>query len=202
MFLVSFAPKPQNSFASSPEYIIINSAYSNIYKSSDFTQKYDFKFNSHEKLLLLGEENDFYKIQFNFTNTPYVGYIPFEFASVYQEPAEVIVEFNAKVLTESEILSTTSNDVITDVKLKAGHRVFLYEGFKSKEEYNKIKFIHNNKVYTGRILTTNIAPDGVNKALIIGLSAIVAIVGVTLILLGLKSKKKKKKEIKLRREHE
>ena len=140
----------------------------------------------------LNIKDNFYEVQYEFNENLLTGYIPYEFASVYKPEQEVILSYNAKIISQTDVYSITNGLIIDDIKLSPGHQIYIYESFDSKAEFTKAKFKYNNQVVIANIPTANLSPNGLNKGVIIALSIISALVGVVLILLGLKKKKKKK----------
>ena len=197
VFLLSSNFPQENSFAEA-QYIIINSSYSYIYKDTTRTEHYDLTIKNGEMALLLEEADSLYKISYKYDETEITGYIPSEIASIYKEDTIEIPVYNGKIIKTTEVLDINGL-IIEDVTLESGHQIYLYEGFDSNKEYTKIKFCYQNQVFVGQVKTINLSPNGVNKAVIIAFSIITAIVGIIIILLGLKKNKwhkilKKKKK--------
>lgn len=188
LFLVIPQPQTEVSFAEEKQ-VIVNTSYTYLYKTEDFLEHYDFKINANEILVCIDESENYYKVNYTFNETLYTGYISYEIASIYTPPQDVILVYNGKILKETEVFEVTNDNIIEGVILKPGDQIYLYEGFDSKKEFTNIKFKYEDKVYVGRIPTTNLSPNGLNKAVIIALGMIVAFVGIVLILLGFKKKK-------------
>lgn len=176
--------------------VIINSSYTYLYKTSELSEHYDFKILANEILDYQEETTTYYKVSYTFEETNYVGYIPYEIASVYTPPKEEILVYNGKVIKDTFAYDITTNEKLEDLVLSKGQQIYIYEGFNSKEEYTKIKFTYGNQVYTAKILTKDVSPNGINKGVVISLSIISALVAVVLILLGLKKTKKWHKILK------
>lgn len=194
MFVMSLSFPQSVSFADT-EYVTINTSYSYLYKDTARTEHYDFKISGGEKLVLLEENLDYYKISYTYENTEYVGYIPTEIASIYQDDQDEIPVYNGKIIKKTNVYSL-EGELIEGVSLDPKHEIYIYEGFDSKKEFTKIKFSLNGKIYIGQVETVNLSPNGINKGVIIAFSIITAIVGVILIMLGFKKKKKWHKLLK------
>lgn len=182
------------SFAQTKQ-IIINTSYSYLYKSPDFSEHYDFKINNQEILTCTDYQNNFYLVSYTFDEVTYTGYIPSEFASPYIEQQDVLLVYNGKIINSTQVYSASDASLMEGIKLDPNHQVYIYEGFDSKKEFTKIKFSYNNQIVTGMVKTVDVKPNGINKAVIISLSIISALVGIILIMLGL-SKKKWHKSLK------
>ena len=189
ILIFQFVPSYNYFSVAESEQIVINMSFSYLYKEANYDEWYDFKIQKGEILDSTGTINNFYKVAYSFENNIIEGYIPCEFASVYKAEDEVLLVYNGKVIRETQVYSIVDNSIIEDVILQPSHEIYIYAGFDSKSEFTKVKFLYNNKVYTAQIPTINLSPNGINKGVIIALGAITALVGVVMILLGLKKKK-------------
>lgn len=187
VFTLSLGSYQSVSFAD-VQYLTINTSFSYVYKEANHNEHYSFKINNGEKVVLLGEEGDFYKISYTFEDREYVGFIPFENASNFVEDQEETPVYNGKIIIDTEVYNLDGS-LMENISLKVGHEIYIYEGFDSESEFTKIKFSYNNRILVGQVKTINLSPNGVNKAVIIAFSIITAIVGIILILLGFKKKK-------------
>ena len=70
-------------------------------------------------------------------------------------------------------------------------RVFLYQGFNNKKQYNAVAFVHENEVVYGFLKKDDIDPDGVNPLLITIACFAIAAIGIILTFVFMKRKKKK-----------
>lgn len=191
----SFNFKEEVIFADNDK-IVITTSYSYLYKSPDLDEHFDFKISSGKLLTLQEQTSTYYKASYTFEETDYVGYIPYEFASIYSPPQEELLVYNGKISKDTFAYDITTNEKLEEIVLSQGQEIYIYEGFNSKEEYTKIKFSYNNQIYTAKVLTKDVSPNGINKGVIIALSIISALVAVVLILLGLKKSKKWHKILK------
>lgn len=194
IFVLSLSFPQSVSFADT-EYVTINTSYSYLYKDASHTEHYDFKISGGEKLVLLEENPDYYKISYIYENTEYIGYIPTEIASIYHADQEEIPVYNGKIIKKTDVY-TLDGTLMENISLDPGHEIYIYEGFNSEKKFTKIKFSFNGNVHIGQVETVNLSPNGVNKGVIIAFSIITAIVGVILIMLGFKKKKKWHKLLK------
>lgn len=197
LFVFNLPLNEDSSFADTNQ-IIINTSYTFLYKDSSFNTHYDFKIMSNEILACQGYTDNYYEVVYNYNETDFHGYIKAEFASIYTPFQEVTLVYNGKIINRTNVFKLNSLESLDDIVLDINHEIFLYEGFDSKKDYTNIKFSYNGQVYVGRILTKDLSPYGINKALIISLSVISALVGAILILLGI-NKKKWHKSLKMKK---
>jgi len=176
--------------------VIVNSSYSYLYKTESLDEHYDFKIPANEVLNCLEETQNYYKVEYTYQESLFTGYIPYEIASPFTNSKEEILVYNGKITKNTYAYDITTNEKLNDIVLNQGHEIYIFEGFNSKEEYTKIKFSYDNQVYTAKVLTKDVSPNGINKGVIIALSIISALVAVVLILLGLKKTKKWHKILK------
>ena len=168
--------------------VIINSSFSYLYKDQSLTEHYDFKISGNKILECVSEYENCYEVICSVNENEYLGYIPAEIASPYVPQQESILVYNGQILRETKVYSITDGSDL-EIILNVGHKIYLYEGFNAKLDYTKIKFEFEGEILTGKVLTKDLSPNGINKAVIISLSIIVALVSVVLILLGLSKKK-------------
>ena len=147
----------------------------------------------NDKLTLLSNEdfNGFYYISFSFEDQNIAGYVPIEIVGEKAEEQDIVLSYNATLLNNAIIYSPTDDSQICT--LEKGVRVFLYEGYNQKADYLAVRFIHGGELMIGRIRTEDVKPDGVNPALIVSITAIVALVTIIIILFGVTKKKRQKK---------
>lgn len=83
----------------------------------------------------------------------------------------------------------------TEITLKKGQRVYIYDGFDNKKEYTAVQFVlEDGTLYNGYVETSKVKPDGVNRAVIIAVPLIAAIVTIVLSIVFIQKKRKKKKK--------
>ena len=169
--------------------VIINTCYTYLYKTTDFLEHYEFKITENEIISCIEEDENFYKVSYSYNQESYMGYVSGEVASIYTPPQQSLLVYNGRISRKTNVYKVTEDETLDGIVLEAGHEIYLYEGFDSKNTYTNIKFNYNGNVLTGRILTKDLSPNGINKAVIISLSIIVALVSVVLILMGLSKKK-------------
>ena len=177
--------------------VISNYAY--MYEHPDYTSnKYDFKITKGEEITLLDDEldNGFYYASYKFESVTYNGYVSQNDVAMLTGEQDVIISYNGKIAVETKIYSLvdSSQVLISDgeeVVLQENTEVYIYSGYNRKSEFTAIKFSYNGKILVGYVKTANITPYGVSPVLIVSLTAIIASVGVILILLGISKKKLK-----------
>lgn len=192
-----FMPIQQASSLASVNEIVISSEYTYLYKDKDKSDRYDFKILHGEILTYTTESDNFYEVSYTYNETNYAGFIWSEHATLNLDNQEVIITYNATISADT-IAHPIGESSELDLSVKKGTRIFLFEGYSSKAETLPARFLHEGKLVTASFDVKVIRPDGINKALIIGVTAIVAVVGATLILLGLQ-KNKWHKRLKLKK---
>ncbi len=178
-------------------YLSVVTDYTYMYKESSFTSaREEFKIEHGGKVQLEIEtpENDFYFVSYSFENVEYKGYVYKECLVSLESEQEVVLTYNAKTSAKTDVYSMDKNQVICTVG--EGKELYLYEGFDSKSEYTAVKFSYNGEIMLGYIKTIDISPYGISSTLIIAITAIIACVGVIMILLGINKKKTHKMPIK------
>lgn len=166
--------------------VVTNYAY--IYKEASFTsEKMVYTLDKGETVTLLNEtlENNFYKVRYKADE----GYIYKECVAVVGEDQAVILTYNAKTNAKTKVYSLSSQEELFTIEENT--ELYLYEGYHRNSEYTAVKFSHDGQVVLGYIKTIDISPYGVSNVLIISVSAIIACVGVIMILLGINKKKMK-----------
>lgn len=163
----------------------------NLYSEASYSSEVLESLEYGEALTLLDEQNfnGFYYVTVKETSVQ--GYVPADLVGEKTQDQEVILSYNASILEDTQVLSLTSDEPICEIS--KGERVLLYEGYNKNSDYLAVKFIHNGNVIIGRVDTSYIHPDGVNAALIVSITAIVALVTIIIILLGISNKKRHKK---------
>lgn len=182
--------------------IVSNYAY--MYEHPDFaSDKYEFKITKGEEITLLDDEivDDFYYACYKFENVTYNGYVFKDCVSTLTTSQDVILSYNGKIAVDTKIYSIVdpSQVLLSDgeeVILKENTEVYIYSGYDRKSEFTAIKFSYNGKIEVGYVKTANITPYGVSPILIVSLTAIIASVGVILILLGISKKRLKISPVK------
>ena len=136
----------------------------------------------------------FYKI----TQADLEGYVFADLLTPKSDTITAIPSFNGQTNTESIVFWKQDNEMVeSEIILDKGERIFLYEGYNSKEEYNAIAFVHENEVLYGYLKTENISPDGINTAIITCITIIIALLGIIFAWLFMKNRKVKLKKQKL-----
>lgn len=125
------------------------------------------------------------------------GYVFADLLTPKNSVITAIPSFNGQTNTESKVFWKQDNEMVeSDITLSKGERIFLYEGFNGKEEYNAIAFVHENEVLYGYLKTETISPDGINPAIITCIVIIIALLGIIFAWLFMKNKKVKLKKQK------
>lgn len=192
-----FIPIQQASSIASSNEIVISSEYTYLYKNKNKSDRYDFKISHGEILTYTSETDDFYEVYYTYNEISYTGFIWAEHATLNLENQDVVITYNATISADTKAHSLEDNSEL-DMLVEKGTRIFLFEGYSSKEKFLPARFLYEGKLVTASFDVKVIRPDGINKALIIGVTAIVAVVRAVLILLGLR-KNKWHKRLKLKK---
>ena len=180
------------SFSNNNAKITASSCY--LYSEASFSSEfilqdnnpYLLKFNDEVEIVM--EENDFVQVQI--PNTEISGYVYKYYLNTNQSQT-VYPVFNAELRNDSLLY----DDLIkkTDITLKKGQRLFLYQGYDETKEYTAVQVVlENGIVFNGNILTKDIKPDGISSLLILGITIIAACVTIILSLIFIKKIKNKK----------
>lgn len=172
-------------------FVLSNSAY--IYSAPSFSSEKLLQLDRGDKLTLLSDElsNSFYYVSFESADEELTGYVFSEIVGPLADSQEVVLSCNATILNSAAILALTDDTELC--KLEKGKRVFLYEGYDKEQSFQSVKFELDGKIFVGRVKIENVKPDGVNTALIVSVTAIIALVSIIIILLGITKKKRHKK---------
>lgn len=206
IFLVCFMFLPTNVAVAetvSPTFVIsANSAYA--YVEADITSSKIKAFSNKDKVSLQleegapkehGESFVFYRLlsPVESDGTQYY-YILAEFVTQESETILSIPNYNAKTNAEAVVYFKQEDEFVeSEITLKKNQEIFLYEGFNQKSKYSAIAFMHEGKVEYGYILTSAVAPNGINPLIIIAVTIILALVGIALAWVFIKRKKVKLK---------
>ena len=163
-----------------------------IYQSASYSSEIVATAEYGDSLTLLDEQNfnGFYFVSID--SLQLQGYIPADLVGSLVPDQDVVLSYNATLLEDAQVYSLTDDSVVCEIA--KGARVCLYEGYDREKEFLNVSFVQNGKVVVGRISTDMINPDGVNAALIVSITAIVALVTIIIILFGITKKKQKRKQ--------
>ena len=175
--------------------IVTNYAY--MYEDASFTSaKYDFQIKKNETVTIINEteENGFYLVSYSYDNDDYEGYVYKECLGQLEDTQQVVLSYNAKTSARTKIYSITDKSD-TGIYVDESTELYLYEGFDRKSEFTAVKLSYEGEIILGYIKTADVSPYGVNNILIISITAIIACVGVIMILLGINKKKLRKSPV-------
>lgn len=184
---------PLSAASSSDVFLLTDSAY--IYAEPNYTSQQLAEVKYGDKFTLESDEmtNGFYNVTFTKDDISVTGYVNADMVGAKAESQDVVLSYNAKISNDTIVYNITDDSELCTID--KGTPVFLFEGYSNKKDYLPVKFVADGKVVIGKVKTEDIAPYGVNSALIISVSAIMALVSVSLILLGI-TKKKRHKNLK------
>lgn len=184
---------PLSASTGSDVFLLTDSAY--IYAEANYASDQLAEIKYGDKLTLENDEmtNGFYNVTFTKDDVSVTGYINADLVGEKAESQDVVLSYNAKISNDTIVYNIADDSELCTIK--KGTQVLLFEGYSNKKDYLPVKFVADGKVIIGKVLTADIKPYGVNSALIISLSAIMALVSVILILLGI-TKKKRHKNLK------
>lgn len=183
---------------------VVTGNFATVFEAPDFSSKklFTIRHNSEVKIELensIPKEYEsgsyvFYKV-LQYENID--GYV---FADLLTQKLDVITaipNFNAQTNSKCKVFFLEDNNFVeSEITLENDQRIFLYQGFDSKKEYNAIAFVNNNQVLYGYLKTNTIDPDGINPIIITCICIIIAILGIIFAWLFMKSKKIKWKKSK------
>ncbi len=182
---------------------VVTANYASVFKNADITSNKLGQVNHNEEVYI-EMENDlpkeymsddfvFYKITYNQLD----GYVLADLLTPKNNVITAIPSFNAQTNSACKVYFKQDNEMVeSDISLDKGERIFLYEGFNGKEEYNAISFVYENQVLYGYLKSENIAPDGINPIIITCIIIIIALLGIIFAWLFMKNKKVKIKKHK------
>lgn len=218
MFFASFSFPTQSVYAESSKVdMIITANQTYIYEEADFeSEKKEIL--SHKTIVIANMETDEIVVSYDSYNNKFVyveyqeitGYVYSGYITRYYESQKEYPVFNAKVSSKNTVVYKYENSkyVKTNLKLKKGHKLYLYEGYNKDKEFTKVCFVLDDNVYDNSlefyyIKTTDISPNGVNPMLFVGISVFLALIGIIFALLFIKKKrplklKKKKAWVKVK----
>lgn len=181
------------SATSNEVYLLTDSAF--IYAEANYSSEQLAEVSYGDKFELEETEttNGFYHITYIKGEVAVTGYINADIVGEKAPAQDVVLSYNAKITRNSIVYNISDDSEVC--KIKKGTQVLLFEGYSNKKDYLPVKFVQDGKVVIGKVRTEDVKPYGVNSALIISLSAIMALVSVTLILFGI-TKKKRHKNLK------
>ena len=181
----------------SPTYIVCSNS-ANVYQSSDMTStivytishkdKIDVELDGASAKIYTNLGYSFYKI----TTVGKEGYILADFAVKMAEELQEIPNFNARTNGPCVVYNKVGDEYVeTSISLEKGAKLFLYEGYKSKNPYTAVSFVLDNQVLYGYLKSESIDPNGINPAIITCACLILAILGIMFTFLFIKGRKKK-----------
>ena len=156
---------------------------------------------NQEISLLLFEDSPQTFLSYNYTFFKVLGYedidgyILADLVVPKTEMLTAIPNFSAKLNRACKVYFL-EDTVLTEseITLNKNQQIFLYEGFKNKEEFNAVAFVYDNQVLYGYIETKWISPNGVNPLIITCITVIIAALGIVFAWVFIKTKKVKIKK--------
>ncbi len=160
----------------------------------------------HKDILVLNylennliEENDsqgktFYSVKSVNSQAVENAYIFSDFVTLKQEQIDVYPAFNASTNSDTYLYLANGEEILeTETLIKKNSRIYLYEGYNSSLEFNKVAVRVDNSLEYGYIKTEAISPDGINPAIIYAITIALACIGIITALLFMKKSHKKLK---------
>lgn len=189
--MVTFVPGEEAKIIASSCYLYSESSFSSeyvIYEDSPVTLSL-----GDEVEIISDDEGDFLFV--SLPSTEIEGYVYRYYVSASN--AQVVYPtFNATLRKDSALYD--NNLLQTDITLKSGERLFLYDGYDDKREYTPVQVVlEDGSLYNGLVLTTDIKPDGISSLLIVGITIIAASATIILSLIFIKKSRDKKKKKKI-----
>lgn len=182
---------------------IVTANYASVFENADITALKLGQINHNEEVYVetendlpkeyLGNNFVFYKITYNQLD----GYVLADLLTPKNNVITAIPSFNAQTNSSCKVYFKQDNQMVeSEISLNKGERIFLYEGFNGKKEFNAIAFVYDNQVVYGYLKSENIAPDGINPIIITCIIIIIALLGIIFAWLFMKNKKVKIKKHK------
>lgn len=163
-----------------------------LYAEASYSSQVVCQLDYNDSLIVLQDaENGFLKVKVNENDLNVQGYVQADLVAKKSEAQDVILSYNATMLEDAEVFSVTDDQQIGQIK--KGTRVLLTNGYDKDTDFLQIKYAADGKIVLGRVKTEFVKPDGVNAALIVSITAIVALVTIIIILFGITKKKRHKK---------
>lgn len=120
-------------------------------------------------------------------------YIFSDFVAKSGNEIETYPAYNASANANTKLyLLNGENLTESEIEIKKGERLYLYEGYNKDLEFTPVAYQKYNSLQYGYVLTTAIAPDGINPYIIYAVTIAIACIGIIMALLFMKNKKKKK----------
>lgn len=119
-------------------------------------------------------------------------YIYSDFVTKNIQNIEQFPTFNASVNTDTVLFVKNGDEMTELLPLEKGTRIFLYEGYNNTQTYLKVAVKVENSIEYGYVKKEDVAPDGINPAIIYAITIAIACLGIIFALLFMKNKKKKK----------
>ncbi len=127
---------------------------------------------------------------FHTTNLEQDGYVICDLVVPKQKYLQTIPEFNAKTNAKAKVYFLVDGKyVASEITLSKHQRIFLYQGFNRKKEFNAVAFVYENEVVYGFLKESAIDPDGINPIIISVACVAMAAIGIILALVFMKRKK-------------
>ena len=195
-----------NVYAQEDLVFFVNSNSASIYQTYDLSsEKIDMLLHKDKVIVeandsgaieyISGDDFVFFKIlAYNDleTKTEGYGFVLADLLSKAVNQIETIPNFNAKTIDNAKVyFKTDTNFEESDITLNKGTRIYLYEGYKRKNEYCAVSFEFENQILYGYVKTYQIKPDGINPLLITCTTLIIAVLTISLSLILIKKKKTK-----------
>lgn len=169
-----------------------------VFASADLTSEKLFTLN-HKDEIQIELENGVPKtygeggfVFYHIENSDKAGYILSELVVQKRDFLVTIPNFNAKTNGRASIYFLEDGKYVeSEITLPKHQRIFLYEGFNRKKEYNAVAFVYENEVLYGYLKVGTIDPDGVNPVIITVACFAIAAIGIILALVFIKKRKTK-----------
>ena len=202
---------PSVSFAEGGEFFICLANFCYLHSAPSFTAEKikdgdSYLKISHKDVLVLELENGepkkygagdeiFYKVESVKEKTYENAYIFSDFVAKVDDII-TLPAFNASINKDALLYNKVGEDFEeSDVEVKKGERVFLYDGYDKDASFTPVAIQKNNSLLYGYVPTDVVAPDGVNPLIIYAVTIAIACIGIIMALLFMKNKKKKSKEM-------
>ena len=148
------------------------------------------KFTHGQKLSVLEDKPslDFIKVEVEGAESG--GYVYRYYVTYSDVTQEIYPVFNGKIVNDNVKLYDLDKKE-TSLVAKKGQKVYLYNGYNGKEEFNAIAIkLDDGSLFYGYVKTADVEPYGVNAGLITGIVVIASCLTIIFLLLFMKKKKR------------
>ncbi len=177
---------------------VVTANKATVFAEADLTSEKLYVLN-HKTEVKIEFENDNPKVYnengfvfFKVESADNMGYVLADLVIPKTDFLETIPKFNGRTNGKATVYFLEDGKyVASEITLPKHQRIFLYEGFNRKKEYNAVAFVYENEIIYGYLKESAIDPDGVNPVIITVVCFAIAAIGIILTFVFIKKKKTK-----------